>query len=486
MTTTSDRSTPRTGRLPRRSRRGLIMNLSAVQAITLLAAVLLVAVSIPMFGVGAAFWVAPLAAGPLAAAALLRRDGFPVVEWAPIVWHFWRRRWTRQSGFRVTAAPRPAGKLALPGEEARLLALTAPDGSVVVHDPWSGGYTSIMRVRAPAFLLLDPETQDAQVTGWGRVQAGLCQSNLISRAQVLELCVPDSGDGLRDYHAAHAHGQDLSAWATENYRDLMDVAGPASSRSESMIALTLDSRRCKSLVKKSGGGHLGAVKVLAGQRRVVEGALGASSLPVEGWLTAADLAYELRCAYDPAIRPVLDYRPAAGRDLATAGPVAVQEHWDYLRTDTSFHAVLWLTEWPRSQVYPTFLAPLVLTPGIDRRLTLLFEPIPTVKAMKQVQHDKTELISNAHDKQKLGQVENLADADELADTLQREAEINAGHGDMGYAGLLLVSGPSLDELTLAVGAIRQAAIQANCEARVLAGQQMQAFAAAALPLTRGF
>ena len=128
MTTTSDRSTPRTGRLPRRSRRGLIVNLSAAQAVTLLVAVLLVAASVPMVGVGAAFWVALLAAGPLAAAALVRRDGFPVVEWAPIVWHFWRRRWTRQSGFRVTAAPRPAGKLALPGEEARLLALTAPTG----------------------------------------------------------------------------------------------------------------------------------------------------------------------------------------------------------------------------------------------------------------------------------------------------------------------------------------------------------------------
>ena len=108
-----------------------------------------------------------------------------------------------------------------------------------------------------------------------------------------------------------------------------------------------------------------------------------------------------------------------------------------------------------------------------------------MKAIKQVQHDKTELISNAHDKQKLGQVENLADADELADTLQREAEINAGHGDMAYAVLLVVSGPTLDELTLAVGTIRQAAIQAS-ETRVLAGQQMQAFAAAALPLTRGF
>src|SRR6478752_918199 len=325
MTTTTEKTAPRTARLPRRSRRGLIMNLSAAQAITLLIAVLLVAVSIPLFSVGTAFWVGLLVGGPLVAVALVPRDGFPVVEWAPIVWHFWRRKLTRQSGFRVTAAPRSAGKLALPGEEARLLTLTAPDGSVVVHDPWTGGYTAVMRVRAPAFLLLDPETQDAQVSGWGRVQAGLCQSNLISRVQVLEQCVPDSGDGLRDYHAQHAHGQDLSTWASENYRDLMDIAGPASSRSDVLLALTLDSKRCRGLIRKSGGGHTGALKVLAGQRRVVEAALAAASLAVEGWLTVAELAYELRCAYDPAIRPMLDYRPTAGRDLASAGPLAVQE-----------------------------------------------------------------------------------------------------------------------------------------------------------------
>ena len=488
MTTTKEHSStaPRTARLGRRSRRGLIMNLSVPQAITLFAAILLVAVTVPLAGVGPAFWVALLIGGPLTAIALVRYDGFPLVEWTPILWHYLRRKRTRQHGFRATATPRPAGRLALPGQEARLTILTAADGSVTVHDPWTGGYTAVLRVRAPAFLLLDPETQDAQVNGWGRVLAGICQSNLISRIQVLEQCVPDSGDGLRDYHATHAHGQHLSTWASENYRDLMDIAGPASSRSDVLIALTLDSKRCRSLVRKSGGGHTGALKVLAGQRRVVEAALAASSLAVEGWLSPAELAYELRCAYDPAIRPVLDYTPTVGRDLASAGPLAVQEHWDYLRTDTAYHCVLWLIEWPRSLVYPTFLAPLVLTPGIDRRLSLIYQPVPTAKALKQVQHDKTELISNAHDRHRLGQVENLADADELSDTLQREAEINAGHGDIGYAGLLVVSAQTLDELTLAVGAVRQAAIQAACEARVLAGQQMQAFTAGALPLTRGF
>ena len=231
--TTTERATAPTARLPRRSRRGLIMNLSAPQAITLLAAVLLVAVCDP--GVRRRRRVLGRAAGRRPAGGGRvgpTRDGFPVSSGRPScgISGAAMDPSVRVPGHR---RPRAAGKLALPGEEARLLTLTAPDGSVVVHDPWTGGYTAIMRVRAPAFLLLDPETQDAQVSGWGRVQAGLCQSNLISRAQVLELCVPDSGDGLRDYYAAHARGQELSAWATENYRDLMDVAGPASSRSES-------------------------------------------------------------------------------------------------------------------------------------------------------------------------------------------------------------------------------------------------------------
>src|SRR6478752_5635269 len=159
MTTTEKTSSaPRTARLARRSRRGLIMNLSVPQAITLFAAVLLVAATVPLAGISTAFWVALLAGGPLTALALVRWDGFPLVEWSPILWHYWRRRRTRQNGFRATATARTAGRLALPGQEARLITLTAPDGSVTVHDPWTGGYTAVLRLRAPAFLLLDPET----------------------------------------------------------------------------------------------------------------------------------------------------------------------------------------------------------------------------------------------------------------------------------------------------------------------------------------
>src|ERR1700712_480508 len=483
-TTRTEPAKPRTARFGRRSARGFFMGLTGAQAATIFIAAVLVAAALPVLGVGAALKVLLFVSAPLAAVAMHRRDGVPLVEWIPVAWHYARRRMTEQSGFRLTAKPRPTASLLLPGESARLRWMTAIDGSVVVHDPWTAGYTAIVRVREPAFLLMEAESQDGQISGWSRVLANLCQSNVIRHAQVLEYCVPDSGDSLREWW--NAHGHPLTDLAREHYEELMDVAGPVSSRSESLIAITLDGKKAKALIKHAGGGHTGAMTVLLSQCRIVDGALTSASLAVEGWLTAEGLAFELRCAYDPAIRPVLDYNPGAGRDLDQAGPLAVEEQWDYLRSDSGFHSVLWLAEWPRSAVYPTFLAPLILTPGVQRRLSLLYEPIPTRRAMRDIRMAKADLVSDASTKAKMGQVAALSDTAEMRDVQEREAEIYAGHGDMAYAGLLCVSAPTLQELTVAVGVIRQAAIQAGCEARVLAGQQPQAFIAAALPLTKGF
>lgn len=68
---------------------------------------------------------------------------------------------------------------------------------------------------------------------------------------------------------------------------------------------------------------------------------------------------------DPALR----LRPRCRSDAGTArtaragaraaGPVAVTETWGKLRTDSVWHTVPWVSEWPRSMVYPGFLAPAV-------------------------------------------------------------------------------------------------------------------------------
>ena len=97
---------------------------------------------------------------------------------------------------------------------------------------------------------------------------------------------------------------------------------------------------------------------------------------------------------------------------------------------------------------------------------------------------KTEYISDAAQRQKIGQIEDAAQTAEYHDVLQQEADLTAGHGILRYTGLIAVSAPTIEELDAAVAAIEQAAIQASCETRLLVGQQAAAFTAAALPLCR--
>jgi hypothetical protein len=213
-------------------------------------------------------------------------------------------------------------------------------------------------------------------------------------------------------------------------------------------------------------------------------ALRSADLSPGDWLTPGDLALILRSAYDPAVAGALERQGDIGRDLATAGPVAVTESWGSLRSDSAHHCVLWISEWPRSLVYPGFLAPLLLSSGVRRTFTLLYTPLRTDRAARDIRKKKTEYISDAAQRQKIGQIEDAQQTAEYQDVLQQEADLTAGHGVLRCTGFVAVSASDPDELERAVAVVEQAAIQASCETRRLWGQQAQSFAVAALPVAR--
>ncbi len=126
----------------------------------------------------------------------------------------------------------------------------------------------------------------------------------------------------------------------------------------------------------------------------------------------------------------------------------------------------------------------MLSNGILRTLSLHYTPVRADQAARDLRKKKTELISDAAQRRKIGQVEDAAQTAEYEDVLQQEADLTAGHGVLRVSGLVSVSAPTVEELDAAVAAIEQAAIQASCETRRLVGQQAQAFTAAALPLCR--
>lgn len=122
--------------------------------------------------------------------------------------------------------------------------------------------------------------------------------------------------------------------------------------------------------------------------------------------------------------------------------------------------------------------------GVHRTFTLLFKPMRTDAASRDIRKKKTEYVSDAAQRAKIGQIEDAQQTAEYLDILQQEADLTAGHGLLRTTGLISVTATGPDELESAVASIEQAAVQASCETRRLYGQQAQAFAAAALPLCR--
>jgi len=192
----------------------------------------------------------------------------------------------------------------------------------------------------------------------------------------------------------------------------------------------------------------------------------------------------LRTAYDPSIAPALDRHGEIGHDLATAGPLAITESWGSFRSSSAHHAVLRIFEWPRAYVSPGFLQPLLSSTGVQHTLTILFAPVHADAAAPAIRKAKTEHISDAAQRAKIGQVEDATRTAEYTDVLQQEADLTAGHGLLRAVGLVTASASDAAEIERAVAVIEQAAIQSSCETRQLWGQQTQAFTSAAVPPCR--
>jgi hypothetical protein len=470
-------------RFGRRQSKGLLLGLSGPRVAVLAAAVAVFVPAIFLGQLGGAFLTAPLWGG-LVASAFVRWHGRPLIESLPVVAHYAARAATKQLRYLHRAsAPRPAGTMALPGDAAALRFHNDPaSGAVMVHDPHRATLSASCVITHPAYALLAPEDRHQRVTGWGRALAHLSASGQCATVQVLEATLPDPGRGIVGYWQNNATPDD-SSWAAGEYRELMMTAAPSSSAHRSTITVSLDLKRAAKAVRDAGRGITGAAAVLRQDLESVEKSLSEAGLRVQRWLAEADLAALIRSSYDPAETAITADSP--GAKLTVAGPVAVQEHWGYLQHDTAVSAVLWISEWPRIDVAPHFLHPLVFAAGVRKTLSIVAKPLSTAEALRDIRKQKVEYLTDAEQKASAGRIADLSDAQEFQDVQDRERALISGHADYQFSGFLTVTAPDLDALTSAVSSIERAATQAGCETRVLYGQQAQAFTVAALPLGRG-
>jgi len=467
-------ATPATSvRFGRLERRGVLLGLDAGQLTVL--AVALVVLVVAEYGAGAlgVAVTAPVWA-TLAAIALVSVAGKPVTRWLPIVGQWVLRRVFRAT--RYVARPlRVTGPESLPGFPGRLTIAASPTtGAALVFDRRAGTVTGILELTGRGFLLEDPGSQDLRVNGWGRVLASLCQQPEIVRIQLLHRSSADGAAGVRRWWAEQALAD--VPWASRLVADLLAESTTLTERRDCFLAVAVRVPR--------GSRYLNAAAVNSAEQHLaaITDSLVAAEIDVRSVVTPARLRRVLRTAYDPMA--ALD-GPHKETGDGLVGPMGVAEFWDCVRTDSAHHAVYWVAEWPRSDVHPGFLQPLLLTPGARRAFTLIAEPLSAAAALREIRRAKVEHTADAAQRARIGRLEDASTRAEADDLLRREQDLVGGHGDLRFAGLITVSADSRAELEAACRATAAAAAQAMCELRLLVGQQGQAHAAAALPLARG-
>lgn len=474
-----------TVKFPHRSRRGILLGLTAPQLITAGIAGLLLLAVILARGVVGALELIPLWA-VIALLVFVRHRGRTLADWTPILTRYLIRRLRGQLVWLTRPSQRPMreGLLHLPGTAASLRVVTAPDGRyAAVHNPHTGNLTAVVKVTSRAYALLDPGTQNANVNGWGRALAALARTGHVARIQVIERTVPDSGDALRRYW--EQHGNPDAPLAGTIYSELIQSAGPAAAPHEAYVALSLDAKATRRLANRAGGGLAGSFSVLSQLVSTFDQAARGAGLNPSGWLTAREIAAVVRTAYDPKALTALDRWSAGSRpeaDPSAAGPVVVVEKADHIATDSAVHATYWIENWPRVKTSAGFMHQVLFTAGVRRTLSLSYEPKGLDAALRDVQRKKASVIADSAERARRGRVESEADSIEYQDIKARERQLIAGHADVALTGLLTVSADSEEELRSACAVVETAAVGAQLDLRPLTWQQAEAFTAASMPL----
>ena len=139
---------------------------------------------------------------------------------------------------------------------------------------------------------------------------------------------------------------------------------------------------------------------------------------------------------------------------------------------------------PRRNLHPEWLSSLLLEGrGLVRAVTMLYEPIPPSRSRRAITYTDTKLESDEHQRRSRGFRVPAALQRQKDAVRQREHELEDGHGEFAYCGLIVISAQSDDELRDATRDIIELASQAAIAIRPLDGRHDRAVTAS-LPMAR--
>ncbi len=394
----------------------------------------------------------------------------------------------------ASAVPPPPGPLA----GCRILQMPVRVGGRRIGVVRDGRiYAGVVAVRGRTFALLDAEDKHRRVAAWAGVMAGLArEGSAVHRLQWVERSLPLEAGPASQGTGEGAGPVGPATSPARSYAALLAQSGPVAQQHQVLLIVAVNAARSARAIQAAGGGDEGACAVVEEEIRALEARLRTADVTVEGALAPGALVDVLRQAIDS--RPVpargTHRAPSAGGDTGDdpgidarspwPWPLATEVNWSAYRTDGTWHATYWVAEWPRVEVGPDFLSPLLLQAGTRRTMALVMEPMSPLRAAREVERARTADVADAELRRRSGFLQSARRRREQEGVVQRERELADGHAHFRFSGYVTVSAGSQSALETACRQVEQVAGQGRLEFRRLYGEQDVAFTWT-LPLGRG-
>lgn len=424
-----------------------------------------------------------------AAPAVLRRRGRSLYsQWGRR--RAWRSHVRRgRNHYRAgLAGVTPAGTRNPPGLLAKVRVWDAVDAFGreygLIEIPQARQWAVVMRVQAQGGALVDQDTIDVWVAGWGEYLAELGQEGGIVQAVAVVETIPDAGARLAAHVAAlidpsapEFGRRVMAASAVELPRGVADTVG--------YVTLTFSERGMGITRRSSKDPEAAAAAALDIGRRLPDLCVklkdtGASrGVP----LTSADLARRLREAYDPASAMVHARLDAEGlavpADWDDAGPsmhIAAAESY---RHDSGLSVTWEALRVPPGVVRDSILARLVgpLAEVPRKRVALIYRPTDGAETAVLVDRDYKAAINRAGRRKGPVHAHDSADL-RAAEQATREEAAGAGVTTVSMLITATVDADQPEQLGKARQAVERAARGARFRLGVVQYAQDAAFAAA--------
>ncbi|GAB3396163.1 type VII secretion protein EccE [Humibacter soli] len=501
-TLTTDDGAPRV-RFAARERRGVILGLSlgqlmviglvvAMLLITLFVNISALSVMLPIAAVVFFFGVGTYRREPILQ--ILWQAGRYTYRSLQGQTHFRRDVWWRVTttsldigkAHQDAIRPVPVARFLLPGALGDVHIIQIPGAGAFIYNARGKLASVTLRVASKAWSLRDHGMQRAAYDGFVEWLASLENMPGLVEATCRVRVDRASTNELDEYVTSRIaqHTPTVSDAVAEDYQRLITAAGRRSMGFTNYVTLTFSTSTINAAIRDGGGGLTGLAAVLKERVAGLEPALERARLTVQEWLTAADLDDLLAAASDPISAAHRRERESrAHRAPDPNQPVmGIDEAWNTLRVDQSWHQTFWVAEWPRTDVRSGFLEPLLYAGDATRVITLQVRPVSIHKALGEVNRAQSDMETAAEIRLRLHSRVTLSHQREADALAAREEDLVDGFGDVKVRGFITISAETETALARARTEIEQASHPSRLVLASMAGQQAAGFVTSTLPV----